>query len=98
MSDDKKYDFSKYRNETNQSLADRYGISLTTFKEYKKVIDPELKKIKKKILPNSSRGPRIWTPEMLKLLFDLLGEPPEVPPKKETKEAKGSKDATNPKG
>jgi len=98
MSDVKKYDFSKYRSETNSTLAERYGVCLTTFKEYKKAIAPELQKIKQKILPNSSRGPRIWTSEMLQLLFDLLGVPPEVPPKKEPKGPKENKDPKDPKG
>ena len=35
MSDDKKYDFSKYSNESNKSLAARYGVSVSTFKNYK---------------------------------------------------------------
>jgi len=69
------YDFNKYNNETNQTLAVKYGVSLSTFKKNKAAIQPKLEALRKKIRPDSKLGVRFWTDEMLGVLFDHIGEP-----------------------
>ncbi len=69
------YDLSKYHNETNVTLAKRYGISLPTFKRYIQPIMKQLRALRKKILPGSVLGARYWTRAMLVILFNHLGEP-----------------------
>ncbi len=88
------YDYSKYVNETNVSLAERYDWSLSTFKKNIADIQPKLKKLRKKFRSGAKRGVRFWTCEMLKLLFDHIGfEPVEKKKKpKEKEEEKNSQD------
>jgi len=69
------YDFKKYNNETNHTLAAKYGVSLSTFKKNKEAIQPELEVLRKKIRPGAKKGIRFWSNEMLQLLFDHMGEP-----------------------
>jgi len=70
------YDFSKYINETNASLASKYGWSLSTFKNNIADIQPQLKELRKKFRSKAKRGVRFWTHEMLKLLFEHIGFEP----------------------
>lgn len=69
------YDFKKYINETNQTLAAKYGVSVSTFRINKALIQPELEVMRKKLRPDAKRGGRFWSNEMLQLLFDHMGEP-----------------------
>lgn len=69
------YDFTRYRNQTNKSLAVLYGVSLATFKRYIQAIQPKLQELRLQILPGSVLGARYWTRPMLILLFNHLGEP-----------------------
>lgn len=73
------YDFSKYHNETNVSLAQRYGISLTTFKKNIEAIMPQLEEMRKALRPNAKRGSNFYTRPMLKLLFIHMGGEPDLP-------------------
>lgn len=80
---EEKYDFSKYRNETNVTLAERYGFSLSTFKKNIDVLMPQLEKMRKALRPNAKRGSNFWTIPMLKLLFDHMGGEPTLPTEEE---------------
>lgn len=70
-----KYDLTKYHCETNQSLANRYGVAVSTFHVYIQPIQEQLHAMRMKRRPNSVLGSRYWTKEMLILLFDTIGEP-----------------------
>ncbi|MGE0636575.1 MAG: hypothetical protein AB7G44_11135 [Bacteroidia bacterium] len=76
---EEKYDFSKYRNETNVSLKQRYGLSLSTFKKNIEAIQPQLEEMRKALRPGAKRGSNFYTHPMLKLLFDHMGGEPHLP-------------------
>jgi hypothetical protein len=73
-----KYNFSKYRNYDCKMLAHAYGHSTATFHRNTKAIKPKLDAIRKRIRPNSAKGPRYWNNEMLDLLFTHMGGEPTV--------------------
>ncbi len=87
------WDFSKYHNETNKTLAARYGYSKNTFKNNIEGIKPQLDELRKALRPNGKRGSNFWTIPMLQLLFDHMGfEPPLPLPEELTKKKKSERE------